>query len=398
MKKDFLKIVSAFCIAILFVTFVFNLSVFADDSVAISSKEDLELIRNDLSGSYYLTCDITFTEEDFSSGGDFYNSGKGFIPIGSSKKPFTGTLDGKGYTIYGLKSVISGKMYTISHSSYDSVSTVSDDGWTGDYVIGGSTANVSQTVGLIGLNKGEVKNISVCDFNLKGVSTNGVDVYIGGVVGYNVGLVSGCSASGKIISSSSGSCGTVVGYNNCGMVENCYSRGEFDVKGKYGGVVATIRKGYVQNCYTVSNGSESVISNIVNASETSVTGCYYISSVNKSGVGTQILPENAKNPSFFEGFDFENIWKIGDYQVPMLVVSNSSKLAIARTGDVNADGALNLTDVSLLAQCVAKWEIDIDLDAANISRDFDEEGSNIITLTDVSLLAQYVAKWNVELF
>ncbi len=61
------------------------------------------------------------------------------------------------------------------------------------------------------------------------------------------------------------------------------------------------------------------------------------------------------------------------------------------TGDINSDGDINLNDVSLLAQYVAKWNIKVDETA------LDTSGDGSVNLTDVSLLAQYVAKWNVIL-
>lgn len=68
----------------------------------VSNKEELDAIRNDLSGKYYLTADIVFTEADYLYGGSFYNDGKGWIPIGSNSNPFTGILDGNGHSIIGL--------------------------------------------------------------------------------------------------------------------------------------------------------------------------------------------------------------------------------------------------------------------------------------------------------
>ncbi|MDE6086059.1 MAG: hypothetical protein K2G40_06630, partial [Muribaculaceae bacterium] len=54
----------------------------------IGSAADLAAIGKDLSGEYELTADITLEGE--------------WLPIGNTADPFTGTLDGKGYTIKGL--------------------------------------------------------------------------------------------------------------------------------------------------------------------------------------------------------------------------------------------------------------------------------------------------------
>jgi len=80
---------------------------------AISTKEDLNAIQNDLSGKYYLTNDIVFTSEDFISGyqeADVSHFGHykepiydyWFKPIGDRDK-FTGVFDGNGFKICNLQ-------------------------------------------------------------------------------------------------------------------------------------------------------------------------------------------------------------------------------------------------------------------------------------------------------
>ncbi len=66
--------------------------------IPISTKEELNAIRNNTSGRYYLTNDIIFTSNDFEAGGAFYNNGAGWIPIDS----FTGYLNGNHYSIQNL--------------------------------------------------------------------------------------------------------------------------------------------------------------------------------------------------------------------------------------------------------------------------------------------------------
>ena len=60
-------------------------------------------------------------------------------------------------------------------------------------------------------------------------------------------------------------------------------------------------------------------------------------------------------------------------------------------GDANTDGAVNLSDVTAILQYIAKWNVQIDTDAADVVRD------GIINLSDVTLLLKYIAKWNVVL-
>ena len=55
----------------------------------ISSEAQLKAIANNLNGHYVLTQNITLSDNEWT-------------PIGTKDSPFTGTLDGKGFTIKGL--------------------------------------------------------------------------------------------------------------------------------------------------------------------------------------------------------------------------------------------------------------------------------------------------------
>lgn len=62
-------------------------------------------------------------------------------------------------------------------------------------------------------------------------------------------------------------------------------------------------------------------------------------------------------------------------------------------GDVNNSGKVDLEDIVHLAQYLAGWQIEILLEAANVSCDQNEDGSARIALTDVVYLAQHLAGW-----
>ena len=57
--------------------------------IKISTEAQLKAIANDLNGKYVLTQNITLSDDEWT-------------PIGTEGSPFTGTLDGKGFTIIGL--------------------------------------------------------------------------------------------------------------------------------------------------------------------------------------------------------------------------------------------------------------------------------------------------------
>ena len=73
------------------------------DAKPISTVENLKDIANDLDGDYILAKDIDI-------------SGENWTPIGTEEDPFTGTLDGDGYTISGL--TIKGDPFTAAGEYY----------------------------------------------------------------------------------------------------------------------------------------------------------------------------------------------------------------------------------------------------------------------------------------
>jgi len=60
-------------------------------------------------------------------------------------------------------------------------------------------------------------------------------------------------------------------------------------------------------------------------------------------------------------------------------------------GDVNNDGKVNIRDLGALQQYLNGWDVDINLDAANVTGDAN------INIRDLGLLQQYVNGWPVEL-
>lgn len=64
----------------------------------ISDWNDLNNVRQNLSGSYILMNDL----DEETAGYSTFNTGEGWMPIGSESAAFTGTFDGNGHTISGL--------------------------------------------------------------------------------------------------------------------------------------------------------------------------------------------------------------------------------------------------------------------------------------------------------
>lgn len=379
-----------------------------EEMIAISSKTDLNNIRSNLNGNYYLTCDIEFTEEDFSVDGEFYNSGKGFVPIGTGKTPFSGTFDGRGYIISGLDILVSGSVYSVSVTSLTESSSavaLASDGWTGDYIIDTKPkSTVSPAVGLFGSNTGAIKNLTLVDCNISASSTNSASLYIGGVVGLNKGTIEKCYANNILIGDSKSHIGGIAGYQSVGgSITDCMARGEISSVGSFGGIAGSVASGTVTTSYSYvsySGTSAAAIGTVGTGITDDLDDVYYISDEDAEMGGIRISTENADDITAFEGFDFDDVWHLSRrYRLPALNGLRLPEGADVKPGDVNDDVTVDLSDVVTTAQYVAGWDVEILIDAANVNHDYNQDGSAKIDLSDVVYLAQYVAGWeSVELY
>ncbi len=253
----------------------------------ISTKQQLRDIRKDLGGGYYLVNDIVFEEADFQPGGDFYNGGKGWEPIGSFEKPFTGSFHGNGYSIEGGR--ITANLSSITPGTDDKYIGffAVNAGWIYDiYLIDWDisvTCNTDTFVGAVcGSNKsGLYSSISMAFINVEYEKTSPIAVAVGGIAGYNsstiydslsLSLVEGSVNAGTLLG------GGIVGIND-NIVESCtnvggvYLRNHTEV-GKigatYAGGIAGISNGPMIDCHNyIDVKSES---DNVNASAGGIAG------------------------------------------------------------------------------------------------------------------------------
>ena len=167
----------------------------AAEPTLVSTREELAAVTNDLSGSYALGADIDV-------------SGGGWTPIGTSSKPFTGSLHAQGHRITGLRC---------------------DD------------ASAS-CAGLFGC----VKDATLDGIRLEGVSVSGRQ-YTGALAGDARGAttIRDCSAEG-VVSNSNGCAGLLVGrvYGAGTSFENCAATGAVvSASADTGGLVGSVYYG-----------------------------------------------------------------------------------------------------------------------------------------------------------
>ena len=255
-----------------------NTSGFADGSgtayapYLIETKEQLNRVHYYLYAHFKLMADIEFTATDFAEDGDFYNGGRGWVPIGeNSNDAFLGSFDGNGHTIKGLYVNISAE-------------------------------NTTVYAGLFGYSKGIIQNLGLleCDISAA-VSDSQFVFYAGGIVGVNTGTISNCYNTGTVSMGGSGltpSVGGIAGYNDKGTIQKCYNSGTisaFSVYSNSGGI-AGYNTGEICRCYNVGALSVSFSLSVAPPStrtggitgynqEASVSECYNTGTVLASGSG-----------------------------------------------------------------------------------------------------------------
>lgn len=340
---------------------------------AVSSKADLDDIRNNLSEKYYLTGDIVFTPEDFAEGGEFYNDGAGWKPIGENySNAFTGTFDGNGFTIEGL-------------------------------VSNGTPSPYNIYAGLFGTNVGVIKNLGLIDSSIKsyfgGPGRSAFKPYSGGVAAENYGTISKCYNTGSVTADSfnlTAYSGGIAGVNH-GSINNCYNTGSISgflsggIAGQNsgniydcynngyvsgGGIAADNFNGSIGNCYNTGNASGGVISG---SSSGYISNCYYLDSSDKStwpriSNATSLTVDEMKNQASFSGFDFENVWTMDNNQ--------SYKLPTLKGMTVVNNRAVSVISVSSLPNMTNYLQgQSLNLDGAKISVIYVDGSTENISLT-----------------
>lgn len=270
----------------------------------IYTAEDLNNIRNDLDGKYILMNHINLSE---------YTE---WNEIGDYGSPFTGEINGDGYSIIGLKT--SGSLL----------------GW---------------------IENATVKNLGIVDCEIIQPKENADTSSLSGAIANNAknstfnncyvsGIIQPCVRAGLVTLISSCNAGGLVGKaDNCSFV-NCYNNADINFTydkislAKIGGLVGESSGTTFECCYNTgsivsmctneySPESKNVyIGGLVgNAEETtSFKYCYYknnltyaVGKSQENPVGTKSLTDlEIKNQNSYVGFEFENIWTMAtDYPV-----------------------------------------------------------------------------------
>ena len=344
---------------------------------AVSTPEDLDAIRYNLSGKYFLTNDIDLTAA-LAKGGSLYDS-KGWVALGydtGGHKQFTGVIDGNGHTITGFKA---GSNYATSGLVYENAGTIKN------LTISGNVKSYGFNTSVFCLtNKGTIQNChSQVTITTSSSLTYWATHYVGAIAGINLGKIEYCSNQGAIEGSGTNYGGSgdkelfvggIAGQNS-GTINASYNNAAVTGKTKTGIMVYT---GGIAGCCDTNNNATYTLSmsdcynsgKVTTTSTTSgswsagcggligyvsakmtlkcsynagtvslssqtprhkgslaglgggitFTNCYYKSGANIGAVnmtnktGATALNESGmKTQSAFSGFDFTNLWKMGSY-------------------------------------------------------------------------------------
>ena len=298
-----------------------------ENPIPITTIQELDAIRNDLNLFYRLEADLDLSTAT-RSGGEFWNNGEGWEPIGAFchyPEPdcsFTGGFDGQYHTISGM--FIDRANYAGLFGSIRSTGTCSDptcteymdcmmpvalggcEGtWIFDYSTGivenlnltgvDITTSSYRTGPIAGISYGTVKNVyTQGTVSGGGDSTGGIvghndqgsiiqnshsDVTLsspytgGGIAGQSYGRIENCYATGSV--SGGPSRGGIAGWSSGGTIQNSYSTAAISGADQVGGIVST--GGAVINSFATGSISSSypITAGGVVGVSASISNCYW---------------------------------------------------------------------------------------------------------------------------
>jgi YD repeat-containing protein len=219
--------------------------------IAIQTVQDLQNMANNLTGNYHLANDID------ASVTATWNGGQGFLPIGSSVNPFTGTLNGNGHIITALF-INSGATDVGLFGSVDPAALIENVNLAQVNITGtGGGQETGGTGALVGRLDGQVTNCTLSG-SVTGTSTGN---FVGGLVGISDGTISNSSAVVTVSASGSGSAGGGLVGINVGTVTNSIASGTIGNPGQGGGMGGLVGENEPPGLIVSSQASANVSGN-----------------------------------------------------------------------------------------------------------------------------------------
>jgi len=226
----------------------------ANSPYEVTTIEELQAIQADLGSHLELTTDID------ASGTADWNAERGFDPIGLENSPFSGSVDGNGYTVDGLtikrptRRYVGLFGYVEDETEISNIhllyASVSGNRYTGALLGGGDLTlpydddgnfDVDLTEG------GYISNASVVSSKIIG------EAYMGGLAG-GTGKIESCFVDVEIESTGDegrSRVGALAGEPN-GRVTNCYAHGQVVGRRGTAGIAGTAEYAIFENVYSTA--------------------------------------------------------------------------------------------------------------------------------------------------
>lgn len=170
-----------------------------DNPILVSTCKEFLAIENDLSSHYKLKNDIDFTDYKDSENKELYDT------IGTSTKPFTGSLDGNGCAIKNIKNF----KYSSSYYYYGIFASIDYQGVVKNLTIENvtfstrgtdeklATKSIEYLGVLCGYNEGTIENVTLKNVTIEaGISRS--NIYVGLVAGVNDGTIEKTTVQGNL--------------------------------------------------------------------------------------------------------------------------------------------------------------------------------------------------------
>lgn len=319
-----------------------------EDPKQICTPEDLYNIRDNLSWYYILNNDLDL-DPVILKNEDWYDYEKGWEPIGKEDDRFTGSFDGKNFTIKNLEINRSDEDYVglFGYSEKSNIKNLlfGDAYSTGNNYVGellgkcqsnciisnihiltGTVTGNSIVGGLIG----EINDSQIDKSHTK-TGINSTKDIAGGLVGSSINsTISESYSAGwaRLIDEDSSVLGGLVGNLNKGAITNSHSFGNVSGGRILGGLVGLNEAGEISYCYSnvVVSGKEEVgglVGQII--PEVIDTSNYWdidTSTQEDSAMGIGYSQEDMRKQATYIDWDFENIWAIDEGRSPPHLINN----------------------------------------------------------------------------
>jgi len=211
-------------------------------STAISTRAQLEAIKNNLSGNYHLMADIDLSSAEW-------------VPIGTWSTPFTGFLDGQGHVIKNLKITGEGHELNGLFGYVNNGGAIKNVGLEGTYIDVIRSSSSAYVWGAPDMDDKLIAAGGICGLYSMNNYTSNEKYDISNC--YNEGYISICSTS--IVHAYGGG---INGFYEGNKILNCYNAGNVEVSNvstssvrvrAYAGGISGA--GSTNNCYNTGNVS-----------------------------------------------------------------------------------------------------------------------------------------------